>query len=336
MKTITPSQRDFIDAIITEEGGSAVLLEKDIHVTDVLKALFALEFDKCRFVFCGGTSLSKAYGVIERMSEDIDLKIVMNGDHGLNRSAMKNYLRDVHRQVREVMASSGFEEEEAGKKVLNEYRYCASSWLYQSEYGASTALRPHLSLEFTVRDPQFATVSAPISYLMEKFGAPPTAAMSIECIAIEETLAEKVLSFLRRHSMHRAGEMKQDWDQALVRHIYDIYCIEKLDANAAGKAVLHFPALVEFDRNEFGSYKAFADNPQACLLDALVVAEHEKQTASEYGMRLLPLVYGQVRPDFPTAFSSFKRVSQTLLATLGERANPVASDRPAEEPSENR
>ncbi len=263
------------------------------------------------------------------MSEDVDLKIVMRSDHGLSRSGMKNYLRDVHKQVNQVMVRFGFEEEDAGRKVLNEYRYCASSWRYQSEYGASTALRPHLSLEFTVRDPQFSTVSAPISYLMEKFGAPPTAAVSIECIAIEETLAEKVLSFLRRHSMHRAGEMKQDWDQALVRHIYDIYCIENFDADISGKAGAHFSALVEFDRTEFGSHKAFADNPKACLLDALVAAEHEKQTATEYGVQLLPLVYGQVRPDFPTAFSTFKRVSLALLNTLGEPADPMSSDRPA-------
>ena len=153
MKTISPSQRDLIDAIVTESGGSAALLEKDIHVTDALKVLFALKFDKCRFVFCGGTSLSKAYGVIERMSEDVDLKIVMSSNHGLSRSGMKNYLRDVHKQVNEAMMRFGFEED-AGRKVLNEYRYCASSWLYHSEYGASTALRPHLSLEFTVRDPQ--------------------------------------------------------------------------------------------------------------------------------------------------------------------------------------
>ena len=328
MKTISPSQRDLIDAIVTESGGSAALLEKDIHVTDALKVLFALKFDKCRFVFCGGTSLSKAYGVIERMSEDVDLKIVMSSNHGLSRSGMKNYLRDVHKQVNEAMMRFGFEED-AGRKVLNEYRYCASSWLYHSEYGASTALRPHLSLEFTVRDPQFATVVAPISYLMERLGAPATAALSIECIAIEETMAEKVLSFLRRHALLRAGEMKQEWDQALVRHIYDIYCIEKFDSNISGKAVARFSALVEFDRTEFGSDKAFADSPKACLLGALAAAEHEKQTATEYDVQLLPLVYGQMRPDFATAFATFKRVSLALLDTLGEPADPMASDQPA-------
>ena len=44
------------------------------------------------------------------------------------------------------------------------------------------------------------------------------------CVAVEETLAEKVISFLRRHAEHRAG-VREKWDQALVRHIYDTYCI---------------------------------------------------------------------------------------------------------------
>ncbi len=316
MKTITPSQRDLIDAIVSEHGGNASLLEKDIHVTDVLKALFQLKLEKCRFVFCGGTSLSKAYGVIERMSEDVDLKVVMNSDHGLSRTAMKNYLSDVQTQIREVMAQLGFDEDESGKKVLNEYRYCASSWLYKSEYAASTALRPHLSLEFTMREPKFETVSMPIAYLIEKFSTPESAATSIECIAMEETVAEKVLSFLRRHSMHRAGAMKQEWDQALVRHIYDIYCIEMSDPVVSGKAGEHFAALVEFDREEFKGYQAFIDDPKACLLSALAAAENEEQTVNEYDTRLLPLVYGAVKPNFATAFASFKTVSQNLLNRL--------------------
>lgn len=31
-----------------------------------------------RLVFCGGTSLSKAYELIERMSEEVDLKVVLD------------------------------------------------------------------------------------------------------------------------------------------------------------------------------------------------------------------------------------------------------------------
>jgi hypothetical protein len=47
--------------------------EKDFWVCWMLKILFSLGADHPRFVFKGGTSLSKAYELIRRFSEDIDL-----------------------------------------------------------------------------------------------------------------------------------------------------------------------------------------------------------------------------------------------------------------------
>ncbi|HZK98544.1 MAG TPA: nucleotidyl transferase AbiEii/AbiGii toxin family protein [Caulobacteraceae bacterium] len=51
---------------------SAALLEKDVWVVWTLQALFAAPFAD-DLVFKGGTSLSKAYNIIQRFSEDVDL-----------------------------------------------------------------------------------------------------------------------------------------------------------------------------------------------------------------------------------------------------------------------
>ena len=48
------------------------LLEKDVWVVWSLRHLFAAPYAS-HLVFKGGTSLSKAYGVIQRFSEDVDL-----------------------------------------------------------------------------------------------------------------------------------------------------------------------------------------------------------------------------------------------------------------------
>ena len=48
---------------------SAALLEKDVWVVWTLQALFAAPFAD-DLVFKGGTSLSKAYNIIQRFSED--------------------------------------------------------------------------------------------------------------------------------------------------------------------------------------------------------------------------------------------------------------------------
>lgn len=49
-------------------------VEKDFWVSMVLRAMFSLPYATA-FVFKGGTSLSKGWGLIERFSEDVDLAI---------------------------------------------------------------------------------------------------------------------------------------------------------------------------------------------------------------------------------------------------------------------
>jgi len=56
------------------EGLPAGAIEKDWWVTLALSIVFNTEFAK-HLVFKGGTSLSKAWNLIERFSEDIDLAI---------------------------------------------------------------------------------------------------------------------------------------------------------------------------------------------------------------------------------------------------------------------
>ncbi|MFC7380500.1 nucleotidyl transferase AbiEii/AbiGii toxin family protein [Brevundimonas sp. GCM10030266] len=69
------SAEDRVDALATaaaESGRPAHLLEKDVWVVWALRALFEVPLGE-GLVFKGGTSLSKAYDVIQRFSEDIDL-----------------------------------------------------------------------------------------------------------------------------------------------------------------------------------------------------------------------------------------------------------------------
>lgn len=318
MKIISEEQKELIDAITADGLGgnlSAFILEKDIHVTDALHALSKLRYPHIEFVFCGGTSLSKAHGLIERMSEDVDLKVSLNPDAGLSQSGTRTHLGKLKESVVRAMTEIGFAVVEAEQRALNANRFFASGWHYKTRYTAHTSLRPHLSLEFTVRTPGFATVARPIGYLVDKFANRVGESVEMPCVAIEETLAEKVPSFLRRHAEHRAG-VREKWDHALVRHIYDVYCIVQSDPEWVERASVHFADCVEYDRHEFRHHSVFVDNPKACLTNALLVAETEDQTRYEYERVLLPLVYGAIRPGFVDAFAVFKSTASRLLSTL--------------------
>lgn len=67
-------QIDLFNQIGAQTGLQPFTIEKDAWVTLVLRILFHSEIS-VHIVFKGGTSLSKAYNLIERFSEDIDLAI---------------------------------------------------------------------------------------------------------------------------------------------------------------------------------------------------------------------------------------------------------------------
>src|SRR5260370_30242238 len=68
----TAERLDALDAAANMSGLLPHLLEKDIWVVWALRHLFASPYAD-HLVFKGGTSLSKAYRVIRRFSEDVDL-----------------------------------------------------------------------------------------------------------------------------------------------------------------------------------------------------------------------------------------------------------------------
>ena len=64
--------KEIIETVAAEEHRAIQMIEKD-----TIQSMFLLEISKSDlpFVFKGGTSLSKAYGLIDRFSEDIDLSM---------------------------------------------------------------------------------------------------------------------------------------------------------------------------------------------------------------------------------------------------------------------
>jgi hypothetical protein len=65
-------RREALSVAADRSGRPAHLLEKDVWVVWALATLYASALGE-HLVFKGGTSLSKAYGVIRRFSEDVDL-----------------------------------------------------------------------------------------------------------------------------------------------------------------------------------------------------------------------------------------------------------------------
>jgi predicted nucleotidyltransferase component of viral defense system len=328
MRALRPERQELIDALVAETawgGITAGLLEKDEHLTDALRALFARPLDGMSLVFCGGTSLSKAHGLIERMSEDADLKIVLPpGTEPLSRTKLRKRLSDLKTTVSETLAGIGLVEDKSKARALNENRYFCSEWSYARQYGSVAGLRPHLQIELTARSPVLDTVTCQIGSLADHLAERNGNTFAAPTVAVAETIAEKVLSFLRRYAQHRAGLMQQDWDTALVRHIYDVHCVYRRHPDIVTTAAEAFPELVAGDQKEFGGqFPDFAAAALPVLSGALRQAGAHTNIQAEYTTNLLPLIYGSVTPEFAEAFASFEGVALALLASL---QNPSHND----------
>lgn len=320
MRALHPERLELIDALVAESalgGITAGLLEKDEHLTDALRALFALQLSGVSLAFCGGTSLSKAHGLIERMSEDADLKIVLPADAPLSRTQLRKRLSELKNTVSETLAGIGLVEDKSRARALNENRYFCSEWSYARQYGSIAGLRPHLQIELTARAPVLGTELCQIGSLADQLAGRRDNTFAVPTVAVAETVAEKVLSFLRRYAQHRAGLLQHDWDTALVRHIYDVHCAHVRLPGIVATASQAFAELVAGDQKEFGGqFPDFAAAALPVLSGALRQAGAHTKIQTEYTQNLLPLIYGRVTPDFAEAFAGFEAVALALLATL--------------------
>jgi len=322
MRTLDSGRLELINALVFDRdigGITAALLEKDEHLTAALHAVFSLEFEYASLVFCGGTSLSKAYGLIERMSEDADIKVVLAEETVTwAQNKLRRYLGDeVRERVFESLRAIGLTEDIALRSFLNSNRYAQSQWRYQRAYDDVASLRPNLQLELIVRKNALPTKPMAIGSLVDTLAQRQNTFTVVMVSALAETLAEKILSFLRRFSQHRSGQMQQKWDNALVRHIYDVHCITTHQPEVLVDSIAVFTALAKGDVDQFGYQdSSFAKNPKAVLATALLQAKYDQQSRDEYSNVLLPLIYGKDKPSFEEAWVSFEHAAKNLIDAL--------------------
>ncbi|MBK6621639.1 MAG: nucleotidyl transferase AbiEii/AbiGii toxin family protein [Saprospirales bacterium] len=71
----SPSKEQ-LEQVAIELAIDPSMVEKDWNVTQVLAFLASKHFPGFDIVFSGGTALSKAHGLIQRFSEDVDFRVI--------------------------------------------------------------------------------------------------------------------------------------------------------------------------------------------------------------------------------------------------------------------
>ena len=222
-------------------------IEKDFWVCLVLRELFTLPEWGQQLTFKGGSSLSKAWKLIQRFSEDIDVVIDRNflGFGGeLSRSRQKKLVKacsericaDLRPRLEErfktllpadvvwSVAPATVDEDRDQQTLLFQNQ---SAFVAQGGY-----LRPVVKIEMGARSETEPTESPSIGpYLADAFpDILGPSSFCLRCVAARRTFWEKAM-LLHEETYRPESKARK---ARLARHYYDLYClIQKGIANEA-------------------------------------------------------------------------------------------------------
>ena len=251
-------RRDALAVAAGRIGRPAYLLEKDIWVVQTLEVLFSAAFGK-DLVFKGGTSLSKAYGVIRRFSEDIDITYDIRAfAPGLtggsqeplpaSRSQEQRWTRAIrselaawtHEQALPVLqaglAERGFAAEPRAEHDQIFLRYAPV-------FGVSGFVRPEVLVEFGARstgDPRTMRLVLCEAATHLPDIAFPTVSLSV--MLAERTFWEKATA------MHVFCRQQRQRGSRLSRHWHDLVRLD--DAGYADLAIADRPLALSVARHK--------------------------------------------------------------------------------------
>jgi len=271
----TEAFSELVQATAEALGLPQVYIEKDYWVTKALKHL-SESAHVSEVVFKGGTSLSKAYRLVDRFSEDIDLA-VFAGDRA--DSARKTLLKSVE------AVASGLTELESDPRVSKGSKYRKTVYQYPrsvdgSEFGQAS---PELLIEvnaFTRPEPyelrQIQTLIAETlptlgrDDLVTQFGLE---SFSVNVLSVKRTLVEKMLGVIK--DSYNENPVARLSDR--IRHLYDICLILRQDEYKAFVQSSEFVPLCEIciDDEKVGFF-GYSDCFEKPLADAPLFSEFEK------------------------------------------------------------
>lgn len=273
------------------------LVEKDWYVVQALAAIAGIDTGEFRLIFGGGTALSRAHKLTNRMSEDVDLKIVHPGNPS------RGALRKLRGNITAALIGAGFEFDPNNEKYLVSM-YKGTYTKYMLPYGPlaqAKALRPDVLIEAALNPLRRDAVDKPIrSFVAEAYGRAPELA-KFACSSVLETAAEKLVALTWRAGSELAG-LRTERDPTLVRHIDDLHQIRsEYDAREVARLAIE---IMKVDAAERGNrFPAWAKDPLGETLRAIDGIPKDKVFVEGFTKFQRDMVYGD-KPDFNTAMAS--------------------------------
>ncbi len=325
VKLSPEEKREVFQAVSVSMGLRPEIIEKDFWVCFMLKHLF----HECKyagaFVFKGGTSLSKAYSVIERFSEDIDIildwrKVVSEDDNpwddrsktkqdqynkAVNAKAAKFYAEELapclNSEIERILGKGQWIAVDDNDEMVINFFY---PQLFDVEY-----LREKVRLEIGPLAewlPSHVTSIRP--FVAEKYPKLfDEQTTSVRTIDVERTFWEK-LTIL--HKLSNFPETKS-LPPRYARHLYDVFCM----ANSSVKETAFVrKELLEKDiafKQKFYYAKSAHYETATLATISLIPAEHIMEAVKKDYAAMRNMIYGDY-PDFDVILDCLRELEQEI------------------------
>jgi hypothetical protein len=328
--SLAPQDRqDLFRAAALQLGLSPTVIEKDFWVCYVLQLLFRQSRFRENFVFKGGTSLSKAHGLIERFSEDVDLVLdarvlgleagLTSGKAPLSKTQQDKLNKDLNRRAGIFIAEQLIPELDALTKrdqsAIQVEVDAADPQVVALRYPAAfaeTYIRPEVRLEI---GPLASWVPSAI-HAIQPYAAPlfPSLFDEPSCpvltIAAERTFWEKAT--ILHQEAHRTTILPKRYS----RHYYDLFklAVSPVKAKAFAEIGL-LRDVVEFKTRFYPVQWARYDTAAPGTFKLLHAdADRVRQLEQDY-REMQIMLFGEP-PAFTSILSTLQALEQEINALV--------------------
>jgi len=328
--TIDKAEKEAIfNAIATDKGMTPFAVEKDWWVSRTLKIIFQMDIAK-HLVFKGGTSLSKAWKLIHRFSEDIDLAIDKEFFEGYKGDISRTQINKLRKEAGVYTTGTFFEELQAAlrKKGFDDLQFKVIDTgesdqdpriieiYYQNVIAQPTDyVLPRVQIEIScrsLREPftvqNFGSLVDEV-YAGKDFSEP---LFKVPTVNAERTFLEKL--FLLHEEFHRPiNKMRVD---RLSRHLYDLYHLTKAgiaEIAINDKELYETIVAHRYKFSRVGEVDYNLHNPKT--LNPIPIAEKINEWKADYSKMMEDMIYEESKPSFDNLISNLNEL-RIILQTV--------------------
>ena len=291
-----------------EQGIDPYLIEKDYWIMHSLYGLQQMGFG---FELKGGTSLSKGFGIINRFSEDIDIRIEPPPELEVNTNPKSNKPKQIagRKQYYDWLAEnicikglSNVERDHAFDDQ-RQYRSGGIRLSYPMQTGALSGIKSGVLLEVGFDDitpnmPKTITSWA-YDYAKNKVDIIDNRALGVDCYHPGYTFVEKLQAVSTKF---RIQQEVNSLPANFMRHYYDIYCL------------LEVPEVTEFigtEKYHAHKMKRFpkADNQTLSENEAFLLNDPATFDLYKAAYEQSRSLYYREQPDFDELVQTLRKVT---------------------------